>query len=75
MHPDFPGLTGVKLLAAVRSALGVKGGKLDELLTQHDARVAPTLYVQDGNGGFRAATEAEIRAALEAMAAAKKAAA
>jgi hypothetical protein len=53
---------------------GKKADLLSRLEAAGAASKAPCLYVQDGKGGYRPATEAEVWAALDAMTAAKKAA-
>ena len=88
-HADFPGLTGLPLLHAVRAKLGVKGGSLADLLAKYEAAAckpaaiqqpadsvfpAGTILVADGKGGVRLATEADMWKALDAMTAGKKAA-
>jgi hypothetical protein len=72
----------LRLRQAVKEAEGLttlpqgkKGDLLARLEAAGAASKAPCLYVQDGNGGYRPATEAEVWAALDAMTAAKKVAA
>ena len=68
---------------AVREAAGKAVNPVAGKATKPTANVKPaadtkpaagTLFLQDGKGGFRPATEAEIWAALDAMTAGKKAA-
>lgn len=37
-HKDFPGLKGIQLTAALRKALGVKKGKLPELIQEYNRK-------------------------------------